>query len=104
MTPVYAVVLAVAIVGLLVWIGLTAVAATVDGWGHVDPEERLGRRARLALAATAGFGLGGMAATYAGWAAWAALVAACGGALFAAAVAYWYGPQPHAESENEPVP
>jgi hypothetical protein len=100
-TPVYAAVLACAILALLVWVGLSAIAATVDGWGHVDPEERYGRGARLALAGTAGFGLAGVSATFAGWAAWATLVAACGGAMFAVGVAYRYGPQPQTESENE---
>ncbi len=62
MTPVYAIVLIVGVIGLLVWVAMTAVGETVEGWRGVDPEARFGVRGRFALAAALGFGLAGMSA------------------------------------------
>lgn len=81
MTALYAVVLVVGILLLLVWVAAVAVAETVAGWEHVDPDVRYGRRGRLIVASLTGFGLGGMSATFAGWPVVAALAAAGGGVV-----------------------
>lgn len=92
MTPVYALVLVAGFIGLLVWVAMTAVGDTVEGWSRVDPEARFGVKGRFAVAAALGFGLAGMSATFAGWPGVLAFVGAVGGALASVAVAARYGP------------
>lgn len=92
MTPVYAIVLIVGVIGLLVWVAMTAVGETVEGWRGVDPEARFGVRGRFALAAALGFGLAGMSATFAGWPGLWVFAAALGGAALTVVVAARYGP------------
>lgn len=56
---------------------------------HLDPERRFGERGRDVVAATLGFGLGGMSASFAGWSTGlAALGAVAGGALAVVAGRY----------------
>ncbi len=62
--------------------------------GRWDPEARLGRSGRLAVAVLTGFGLGGMSATFAGWATGLALVAALAGAAAVAFSAIALRPEP----------
>lgn len=89
MTAVYAVTLVVGIVLLLTWVAAVAVAETVPGWAHVDPDARYGRRGRLVVAGLTGFGLGGMSATFAGWPVVAALAAAAGGVVLVGTAALY---------------
>ena len=89
MTAVYAISLISGVFLLLAWVASVAVAETVAGWDHVDPDRRFGRRGRLTVAGLAGFGLGGMSASYAGWPAAAALAGAVGGAVLVGAAAYY---------------
>ena len=94
MTPVYALFLVAGFIGLLVWVAMTAVGDTVEGWSRVDPEVRFGVKGRFVVAGTLGFGLAGMSATFAGWSGVVAFVGAVGGALLSAGVAARYGPDP----------
>ncbi len=93
MTPVYAVALLVGAVALIAWIISTAIASSVEGWGWLDPEGRLGRRGRMAVAALFGFGMAGLSATFGGWPAWAAAGAAAAGAAASAWYAARFGPR-----------
>lgn len=97
MTAVYAVSLVVGVVLLLAWVAAVAVAETVDGWDHVDPENRFGFRGRLGVAAPTGFGLGGMSATFAGWPAALAVTAAVAGAILIVSAARYLGPSEDSE-------
>ena len=99
MTPVFAIVLLAGILGLLVWVALTAVADTVEGWTRVDPEALFGSRGRFGLAAALGFGLAGMSATFAGWSGAWPILASVAGAAFSIGVAARYGPRPRSESD-----
>jgi hypothetical protein len=92
MTALYAVVLVLSLLALLAWIAQTAIAATVEGWGRIDPERRYGAVVRLALAGSLGFGLAGLSASYAGWPVVAALGAAAVGAGVMIAIARFLGP------------
>jgi hypothetical protein len=92
MTPVYAVVLIAGFAGLLVWVAMTAIGATVDGWSRVDPETRFGPRGRFGIAGALGFGLAGMSAAFAGWTGLWSFVAAIGGGVIVVVVAARYGP------------
>ena len=83
----YAVALGAGFFGLLGWIAAAAVAASVDGWERIDPDERLGVNGRSAVAGVFGFGMAGLSAAYAGWPTAAAAGAAILGAVAAAAVA-----------------
>ena len=87
MTAVYAISLVSGVLLLLAWVAAVAVAETVTGWDHVDPDRRFGRRGRLAVAGLTGFGLGGMSATFGGWPVAAALAGATGGAVLVGAAA-----------------
>jgi hypothetical protein len=89
MTAVYAVTLVAGFVLILMWVAAVAVAESVPGWQHVDPEQRFGRNGRLAVAALMGFGLGGMSSSFAGWPVAAAVAGALGGALLSGATAWF---------------
>jgi hypothetical protein len=94
MTIVFTVPLIVGILGILAWIGASAYAATSDGGDHWDPERRIGRGGRYAIAAAFGFGLAGMSALYAGWPSWLTLIAGGAGAVGLAGLSAWAGPRP----------
>lgn len=87
MTAVYAVALALGVVATLAWIVSVAVAETVPGWGHVDPDLRFGARGRAVAGGLSGLGLAGMSATYGGWHEAAAFLAAAAGAIGVGAIA-----------------
>jgi xanthine/uracil permease len=89
MTLLFALPLLIGIVGLIAWIGVTALARTSDQYAHLDPERRFGSRGRLALAFILGFGMTGISALYAGWAGWLSLAAGLVGGVVLAAVAGW---------------
>jgi hypothetical protein len=89
LTPVYAIVLVVGVLLLLLWVASVAVAEMVEGWSHVDPDRKYGRRGRIVVGGLTGFGMGGMSATFAGWPAVAALGAAIGGVLIIGAAALY---------------
>lgn len=63
MVKVYAVVLAVGIVGLLVMI-LGGALADNAGRPERDPGERLGLRGKMVVGAAVGFGMGGLSAEF----------------------------------------
>ena len=67
MTALFAVSLIVGVGAILLWIALSVVATSVDGWEQSDPETRFGAKGRATIAAVTGFGMGGISATYAGW-------------------------------------
>ena len=98
MIPVYAISLVSGVVLLLAWVAAVAVAETVAGWDHVDPDRRFGRRGRLAVAGLTGFGLGGMSATFGGWPVVAALAGAIGGAVLMGAAALYLASGPDTEA------
>ena len=81
MTAVYAVALVAGFILILLWVAAVAVAESVPGWEGVDPERKVGRRGRLAIAGLIGFGLGGMSATFAGWPVAVAVSGGLGGAF-----------------------
>jgi hypothetical protein len=89
MTLLFALPLLIGIVGLIAWIGVTALARTSDQYAHLDPERRFGSRGRFALAFIVGFGMTGISALYAGWAWWLSLAAAIAGGVVLASVAGW---------------
>jgi hypothetical protein len=88
-TAVYAVTLVAGFVLILLWVAAVAVAESVPGWQHVDPERRFGRNGRLAVAALIGFGLGGMSSSFAGWPDALAALGALGGALLSGTGAWF---------------
>ena len=63
MIKVYAVILAISLVGLIVVILGSALSASSDT-RFSNPRDRLGRRGRIALGALLGFSMGGMAAEF----------------------------------------
>lgn len=89
MTLLFALPLLIGIVGLITWIGVTALARMSDQYAHLDPERRFGARGRFALAFILGFGMTGISALYAGWAAWLSVAAGLVGGAVLAAVAGW---------------
>ncbi len=74
-------------IALLAWIAAAAVADSVEGWGTVDPDARLGLTGRRVVGAVFGFGMAGLSAAYAGWSMVIATVAAVAGAIVAVAIA-----------------
>ena len=94
MTPVYAVLLAVGAISILAWVAMVAVAESVDGWAHVDPDRRFGERGRMAVGGVTGFGIAGLSASFGGWETLPALGAAVasGAAIAWAAAALGSGP------------
>jgi len=91
-TIIFALPLVVGLVLMITWIGATAAAASVDGWGNYDPEVRVGATGRFVLAFLIGFGMAGISALFAGWSNTLSVVAglAGGGALIG--VSRWLGP------------
>ncbi|MBT8215574.1 MAG: hypothetical protein KJO17_01845 [Acidimicrobiia bacterium] len=87
MRALFAIALGVGFLGLLGWIVTSAVAASVDGWEGIDPDERLGTNGRTAVAGVFGFGMAGLSAAYAGWPTAATAGAAIVGAIAAGAIA-----------------
>lgn len=79
MSAVYAALLVVGMIGLVYWIGASAIGETVDGWEGVHPERRFGVTGRRVVAATVGAGMAGMSSSFAGWAAPLTVLAALGG-------------------------
>ena len=96
MTAVYAVALVSGFILILLWVAAVAVAESVPGWEGVDPERRVGRRGRVAVAGLIGFGLGGMSATFAGWPVAVAVISAIGGVVVAGAAARFLAGDPNA--------
>lgn len=92
MTLLFAVPLLVGVVGLIAWIGGTAVAQTSEHYAHLEPERRFGARGRFALAFILGFGMTGISALYAGWAAWLSVAVGLLGGVALATVAGWIMP------------
>lgn len=87
MRAVFGVALGVGFVAVLGWIAATAVASSVDGWEHLEPDARFGLTGRRVVAGLFGFGMAGLSAAYAGWSVPIATIAAVAGALIAAAIA-----------------
>lgn len=92
MTILFAVPLAVGLVLLLTWIGATAAAASVDGWGDYDPEARVGATGRYVLAFMIGFGMAGISALFAGWSNILSVLAGLAGGVALMGVSRWLGP------------
>jgi hypothetical protein len=63
MVRVYAIVLAVGVLGLLAWIMARALAVNIER-RSLDPESRFGLPGRRVVAALVGFGMGGMSAEF----------------------------------------
>lgn len=93
MTVLYALTLIVGLIALLLWVAATAVAASVEGWHIVDPEDRFGANGRMVVASLVGFGMAGMSASFAGWNAGQVVGAAVAGVFFAALAARFLGPE-----------
>ena len=82
--------------GFVRWVGGTAApgaAATVEGWGRVDPDHRFGRTGRFVVAGLFGFGMAGISALYAGWPHLLAVGAGVLGAAGLVGVSVWLGPE-----------
>ena len=92
MSALYAIAVIVGLVLLITWAGLVVLGNSVAGWDSLNPEARFGGRGRMAIAALAGFGMGGLSATFAGWATALALLAAVVGAAAMGYVARHLGP------------
>ncbi len=86
MTALYAIALGVGAISIIAWVAMVAVAETVEGWEHVDPDRRFGGRGRTAVAATAGFGLAGMSSSFGGWPTFLSFVAAVAAAVVVGAL------------------
>lgn len=93
MTALFGIPLLFGLTLLLVWLAATAVAGTVEGWQHVDPEHRFGRRGRFALAGLIGFGMAGLSALYAGWPELLAIGAGLAGTAGLIGVSIWLAPE-----------
>ncbi len=96
MTALFGIPLMIGFILMIVWVGATAVAATVDGWQGVDPDRRYGRTGRFALAGMIGFGMAGISSLFAGWPSLLTVGAAVLGAAGLIAVSIWLGPEAEA--------
>ena len=96
MTALFGIPLMIGFILMIVWVGATAVAATVDGWQGVDPDRRYGRTGRFALAGMIGFGMAGISSLYAGWPPLLTVGAAVLGAVGLIGVSIWLGPEAEA--------
>ena len=81
------------------WVSLGIAANAWHGREDLDPETRWGRTGRMTVAATLGFGLGGMSASFAGWNSFLAFAAALSGAAIGVASAHFLG----VESDGDPT-
>ena len=93
MTALFGIPLMIGFILMLVWVGATAVAATVDGWQGIDPDLRYGRTGRFIVAGMIGFGMAGMSSLYAGWPPLLAVGAAVLGGAGLIGVSIWLGPE-----------
>ena len=76
-------------------------AATAwEGKDHLDPERRFGARGRDVVAATLGFGLGGMSASFGGWNTGLAVVGAVAGGVIAVLVGRYLGVEDDADGDS----
>lgn len=85
--------LAIGVLGLILWIAGSAASGMVSTWDRLDPEVRVGRWGRMALAFLLGFGMGGISASFAGLSSALALVAAIAGGGALVAVSVVLGPE-----------
>ena len=92
MTVLFGIPLLIGFLLMVGWIAATAVAATVEGWGGVDPDDRFGRTGRFVVAGLFGFGMAGISALYAGWPHLLAVGAGVLGAAGLIGVSVWLGP------------
>lgn len=93
MTVLFGIPLLIGLLLMVGWIAATAVAATVEGWGGVDPDHRFGRAGRFVVAGLFGFGMAGISALYAGWPHLLAVGAGVLGAVGLIGVSVWLGPE-----------
>lgn len=93
MTALFGIPLMIGFILMLVWVGATAVAATVDGWQGIDPDLRYGRTGRFMVAGMIGFGMAGMSSLYAGWPPLLAVGAAMLGGAGLIGVSIWLAPE-----------
>ena len=91
MTAVYAIALTFGLFALVVWIAMSAVAESVEGWDRFDPQTVVGDRGRLVIAGSIGLGMGGLSASYAGWSTGVTAMASILGAGGLAAVTFLLG-------------
>ena len=96
MTAIFGIPLLIGLLLMILWIASTAVAATVEGWESVDPEQRYGRTGRFVLAAFIGFGMAGISTLYAGAHQLLAIGAGIAGAIGLGIVSTWLGPDSEA--------
>jgi hypothetical protein len=92
-TALFGIPLMIGFILMLVWVGATAVAATVDGWQGIDPDLRYGRTGRFMVAGMIGFGMAGMSSLYAGWPPLLAVGAAMLGGAGLIGVSIWLAPE-----------
>jgi hypothetical protein len=88
---VYAISVVLGFLGIISWVFLGLTASAVAGKSALDPEEKFGERGRVTVAATLGFGLGGMSASFAGWGTTLSVVGAIAGATLAVVSARYLG-------------
>jgi hypothetical protein len=64
MVKVYAIVLAVGVLGLVAWIFVSYLAGNAESFNRLDPERRWGRGGRRLLAGMVGFGMAGLSSEF----------------------------------------
>ena len=92
MTLLYGSVLLVGSLLAGVWLVQAAIAGSVDGWSHVDPETRWGPLGRSVIAGCIGFGMAGISALYTSWPDVLSIVAGILGAGLMIKAASVFGP------------
>ncbi len=75
-----------------VWLVLAAIAGSVDGWSHVDPDARWGSLGRSVIAGCIGFGMAGISVLYTSWPDSLSVVAGALGAALMIKAARLFGP------------
>lgn len=80
MTAFYGSILLVGLVAMTVWIVASAIAGSVEGWEHIDPDKRFGATGRFVVAGTVGFGMAGISMLYTSFPDWLSVLAAVAGA------------------------
>jgi len=93
MTALFGIPLLIGLAVMGAWVAATAIAATVEGWEHVDPERRFGRGGRFVLAGLIGFGMAGISTLYAGWPQTFVIVGGVAGGIGLVFVSSWLGPE-----------